>query len=57
MILKLQQTFVNQVGEAVQEVGELLKAVTNLKVKRNIYEIWTACIGTFMQKLGAEKFF
>ena len=50
-------TCVEKVQLSDQALCELLAMVSKLKVGRHQYTTWTNCIGAFMGKMGAYKFF
>ena len=58
-VLKLVQTFIAKVGAALQaqQLNDFLLVVSEVKVGRDGYEAWEDCLGTFMQVMGAERFF
>ena len=50
-------TCVEKIQLSDQALCELLAMVSELKVGRHQYTMWTSCIGAFMGKMGAYKFF
>ena len=40
-----------------EKVVDLLNTISQMKVNRAQYNDWTNCIGRFMHRLGANKFF
>ena len=56
--LQVVKTYVEKAqGLEDHKLLELLQMVSDLNVGRHQYEQWTHCIGSFMLKMGAEKFF
>ena len=58
-VLKLVQTFISKVGTALQpqQLNDFLLVVSEIRVSSQSYEAWEDCLGTFMQVIGAERFF
>jgi hypothetical protein len=40
-----------------EKVVDLLVTISEMKVNKSQYNAWTNCIGGFMSRLGANKFF
>lgn len=51
------KTFIYTVGPVLKESGELLIAVSHIRVAKDSYKPWISCIGTFLQAVGCKRFF
>lgn len=59
MVLKIISAFILKVGIALnqKQVSDLLIVVSELKIGKDHYFAWNDCIGSFVQVMGAERFF
>ena len=59
LVIKLIHTFVEKAGRALpsDQIADLLRLVSELKIGGRTYLVWNECIGAFMQAMGCEKFF
>lgn len=57
LALKLMKTFIQTVGPVLKDAGELLIAVSQIRVAKDSYKPWISCIGTFLQAVGCKRFF
>jgi len=55
--LKLMKTFISTVGGSLKDAGDLLVAISDLKVSKEAYKAWISCIGSFLLALGCPRFF
>jgi len=55
--LTLIKTIVEKIPLAEQELCGMLVEISVLNVGKNQYSSWTSCVGAFMAKMGAIKFF
>lgn len=55
--LSIIKTIVEKINLAEQELCGMLVEVSALQVGKNQYSTWTSCVGAFMAKMGARKFF
>jgi len=51
------KTFIQQVGSSLKDAGELLVAISQIKVAKESYKSWISCIGAFLVAMGAQRFF
>jgi hypothetical protein len=51
------KTFIQTVGSALKECGELLLAISKINVAKDSYKSWISCIGSFLLAMGCPKFF
>ena len=52
LALKLMKTFIQRVGSALKSAGDLLVAVSQIKVAKESYKSWISCIGSFLIAAG-----
>jgi hypothetical protein len=57
LALKLMKTFIQTVGSHIKDSGELLVAISQIKVAKESYKSWISCIGSFLLAMGCPKFF
>ena len=57
MALKLMKTFIQAVGTALKDAGELLVNISQLKLSKDSYKPWISCIGSFLVAMGCPRFF
>jgi hypothetical protein len=57
LALKLMKTFIQAVGASLKDAGELLLAISQIKVNKDCYKAWTSCIGSFLLAMGCPRFF
>jgi hypothetical protein len=57
MALRVMKTFIQTVGSALKDAGELLVAISQLKLTKDSYKPWIECIGSFLLAMGCPKFF
>ena len=57
--LKVISTFVDHIK--FDNLKELLELVASIKIQghqvKSVYAMWTSCVGSFMEKMGAYDFF
>ena len=55
--LGIVRTFVDKMNLPDDLLHDLLVVTSELSVPKHLYTAWTSCIGSFMTKMGAYKFF
>ena len=55
--LVIVKVFVDKMALPDDLLHDLLVIAAELKAPKHLYETWTACIGAFMSRMGAYKFF